>query len=61
QIYSAIQTGAKLGMQTMEQGLANLIVAGVITLEEGLSKSGKPAELQRLVVGLPRQQTTIRR
>lgn len=28
QIYSAIQTGAKLGMQTMEQGLATLVVSG---------------------------------
>jgi len=51
QIYSSIQTGMKLGMQTMEQSLGNLIVSGVITLEEGLSKSGKPDELQRLVGG----------
>jgi twitching motility protein PilT len=41
----------KLGMQTMEQSLGNLIVSGVITLEEGLSKSAKPDELQRLVAG----------
>jgi twitching motility protein PilT len=51
QIYSSIQTGMKLGMQTMEQSLGNLIVSGVITLEEGLSKSAKPDELQRLVGG----------
>ncbi|ACK72553.1 twitching motility protein [Gloeothece citriformis PCC 7424] len=51
QIYSAIQTGMKLGMQTMEQALANLIISGTISLEEGLSKSSKPDELQRLIAG----------
>jgi twitching motility protein PilT len=51
QIYSAIQTGAKLGMQTMEQALATLVMAGTISMEEGLSKSGKPDELQRLIGG----------
>ena len=49
QMYSAIQTGMKLGMQTMELTLANLIKAGVITIEEAMSKSGKPNELQRLI------------
>jgi twitching motility protein PilT len=51
QIYSSIQTGAKLGMQTMEQALASLVVSGTISLEEGLSKSARPDELQRLVGG----------
>ncbi|OKH11635.1 type IV pilus twitching motility protein PilT [[Limnothrix rosea] IAM M-220] len=51
QVYSAIQTGMKLGMQTMEQALAGLVSAGTITFEEGLAKSGKPDELQRLVGG----------
>jgi twitching motility protein PilT len=51
QVYSAIQTGMKLGMQTMEQALAGLVSSGTITFEEGLSKSGKPDELQRLVGG----------
>jgi twitching motility protein PilT len=41
----------KLGMQTMEQGLANLVVRGVVSLEEAISKSGKPDELQRLIAG----------
>ncbi|MEA5468744.1 type IV pilus twitching motility protein PilT [Spirulina sp. 06S082] len=48
-IYSAIQTGMKLGMQTMEQALADLVKRNVISYEEGISKSGKPDELQRLV------------
>jgi twitching motility protein PilT len=51
QVYSAIQTGAKLGMQTMEQSLANLVLSGVVSFEEAISKSGKPDELQRLVSG----------
>jgi twitching motility protein PilT len=51
QIYSAIQTGMKLGMQTMELALANLVKTGVISLEEAISKSSKPDELQRLVGG----------
>ena len=48
QVYSAIQTGAKMDMQTMEQALANLVKKGIISLEEGLAKSSRPDELQRL-------------
>jgi twitching motility protein PilT len=51
QIYSAIQTGAKLGMQTMEQALANLVKAGIITFEAAVSKSSKPEEMQRILAG----------
>ncbi|GFE70945.1 type IV pilus twitching motility protein PilT [Chroococcus sp. FPU101] len=51
QIYSSIQTGLKLGMQTMEQALTNLVVNGTISFEEAISKSGKPDELQRLIAG----------
>lgn len=51
QIYSAIQTGMKLGMQTMEQALTQLVVSGTISFEEAISKSGKPDELQRLIAG----------
>lgn len=51
QIYSAIQTGMKLGMQTMEQSLANLVLSDTITFEEAIAKSSKPDELQRLVSG----------
>ncbi|RMF23591.1 MAG: type IV pilus twitching motility protein PilT [Cyanobacteria bacterium J083] len=52
QIYSQIQTGMKLGMQTMEQALANLVKNEVISLEEGIAKSARPEELKRLV-GVP--------
>jgi twitching motility protein PilT len=49
QIYSSIQTGAKLGMQTMEQTLARLVLSGSVAFEEAIAKSAKPDELQRLV------------
>ena len=49
QIYGSIQTGSKMGMQTMEQCLANLVRHGTVSFEEAVSKSSKPDELQRLV------------
>ncbi len=51
QIYSAIQTGMKMGMMTMEQSLANLVRAGVISFDMAVSKSSKPEELQRILAG----------
>ncbi len=38
QIYSALQAGAKFGMQTLDQNLADLVKAGKITYETGLEK-----------------------
>lgn len=52
QIYSAIQTGGKLAMQTLEKVLADLYKAGTISFEMAMSKSSKPDELQRLA-GVP--------
>lgn len=52
-IYSAIQTGMKMGMQTMEQSLANLVKQGSISFEAAVSKSSKPEELQRMLGGSP--------
>lgn len=51
QVYSSIQTGSKMGMQTMEQALGTLVKTGVISLEEAMSNSGKPDELQRIIGG----------
>ncbi|MBD2019832.1 type IV pilus twitching motility protein PilT [Leptolyngbya sp. FACHB-36] len=53
QIYSAIQTGGKLGMQTLEKVLADLYRAGSITFETAMSKTSRPDELQRLIGGMP--------
>lgn len=52
-IYSAIQTGGKLGMQTMEQALAGYIKSGAISYEAAVSKTSKPDELQRLIGNAP--------
>jgi twitching motility protein PilT len=51
QIYSAIQTGMKMGMLTMEQSLANLVRVGAISFEMAASKSSKPEEMQRILNG----------
>ncbi len=48
QIYSAIQTGAGVGMQTLEMALSNLYKKNLITAEDALSKSQRPDELKRL-------------
>lgn len=53
QIYSAIQTGGKLSMQTLEMVLAKLYKEGTISLEAAMSKTSKTDELQRLIGGVP--------
>ena len=49
QIYSAIQTGGKLGMQTMEMSLAKLVNEGQVSYEDAIGKCNKVDELMRLV------------
>lgn len=51
QIYSAIQTGGKFGMQTLERVLADLYKAGVISLEAAISKTSRLDEFQRMIGG----------
>ena len=51
QIYSAIQTGGKLGMQTLERVLADQYKAGLIAFESAMSRTSRPDELQRLISG----------
>jgi twitching motility protein PilT len=54
QIYSAIQTGGKYGMQTMDAALVQLVRRGRITEEEAEKRSSNPDELRRLAgVGIP--------
>ena len=53
QIYSAIQTGGNLSMQTLEKVLADLYKAGTISFEAAVSKTSKQDELQRLIGGVP--------
>ena len=49
QMYSAIQTGASQGMQTLETALANLYRSKLISAEDALAKSSRPDELKRLI------------
>ncbi len=48
QLYSAIQTGAGQGMQTLEMALSELYKKGLVTAEDALAKSQRPDELRRL-------------
>jgi twitching motility protein PilT len=49
QVYSAIATGQKYGMQTMNQSLADLIRRRLISREDGVNRSTLPDELQQLL------------
>jgi twitching motility protein PilT len=49
QIYSALQTGAQHGMQTMDSALADLVRQGKITRELAEARSSTPEELRRLM------------
>ena len=48
QLYSAIQTGAGLGMQTLETALSELYKKRLIDADDALSKSQRPDEFKRL-------------
>jgi twitching motility protein PilT len=48
QIYSAIATGQKFGMQTMNQSLADLVKKKQITREDGMNRSMLVEELAQL-------------
>jgi twitching motility protein PilT len=48
QIYSALQSGAKYGMHTMDQHLAELTKAGRISYETGLEKCHHVEDFNRL-------------
>jgi twitching motility protein PilT len=49
QIYSAMQAGGRFGMQTMDQGLANLVRSGKVTFEVAAEQCHAPDELRRLL------------
>jgi twitching motility protein PilT len=51
QIYSAIQSGSKYGMQTMNQSLADLVKRRLITREDALNRSTLPEDLLQLLGG----------
>ena len=47
QIYSAIQTGVSMGMQTLDAHLKQLVTEGLITQEDALLKCQRPEEFKR--------------
>src|SRR5947209_8537010 len=49
QVYSVMQTNTARGMQTMEQALADLAMRRVVTLDEVLSRSSRPDQLQGIL------------
>jgi twitching motility protein PilT len=49
QIHSVLQTGASLGMQSMDSALAQLVRQGKITRDLAESRSSTPEELRRLM------------
>lgn len=49
QLYSAIETGASLGMIPMDRSLARLVKEGLISFADGLSKAHDPGQFQAYV------------
>ena len=49
QIYSAIQTGGRLGMLTLENSLADLVKKKLVRPEEAIGKSSRPDDLEKLI------------
>ena len=52
QLYSQIQTGGQLSMQTLEKALGNLVLSNQVSMDEALLKTSRPEELKRLVAQL---------
>ena len=51
QLYSVLQTGGQVGMQTMDASLAQLVRQGKITRQLAEDRSNTPEELRRLLGG----------
>ena len=49
QIYSALQTGTSIGMQTLDMALRDLVLAKKIDLQDAIAKSHHPDELKRML------------
>jgi twitching motility protein PilT len=49
QIYSAIQTGSRLGMIQMDQYLKNLYTQGIVDYEEALAHCNNPDDFEKRV------------
>jgi twitching motility protein PilT len=51
QIYSMMQTGSEMYMQTMNQALHKLVKERKVTREEAMARSSDPLELENLLRG----------
>lgn len=51
QIYSSLQTGTEVGMQTMNQSLIDLYQKQLVTYNEIFSRTLDPKELERMIKG----------
>ncbi len=49
QIYSSLQTGQSLGMQTLDMALRDLVVAKKIDVNDAIARSYHPDELKRML------------
>ena len=49
QVYSVMQTKTSTGMQTMEQALADLVLRGVVNVDDALSRSSRAEQLTGLL------------
>ncbi|MBX9941093.1 MAG: type IV pilus twitching motility protein PilT [Candidatus Obscuribacterales bacterium] len=49
QIYTSMQMGASLGMQTLESCLARYVKEGLISHKEAIAKSSRPEDLEQLI------------
>jgi twitching motility protein PilT len=53
QLSSAIQTGSRQGMTTLNANLADLVRSGLVTLEEAMKKTETPEDLKVMVGNKP--------
>ena len=49
QIYSAIQTGIGMGMQTLDMCLKNLVQKKLVDPKDAITKSQRPEEFRRAI------------
>jgi twitching motility protein PilT len=61
QIYSTMQMGGALGMQTLEASLAGLVKNGLISMSEAMAKTTRPEDLERLFSPASKAQITPNR
>jgi len=49
QLPGVIETGARVGMQTLDQALVKIFKEGKITLDEAMAKAGNPSHLRHFI------------